>query len=471
MEKAYQRRAAGGSERMLRPPRLSNIERTKVVARETGNLKSKQVDKLIRAGEPGAHYDGRGLRLEIKGPHSAYWISRYQLNGVIRYMGLGSAFDFGLEEARTRNRRLVRQPLADGIDPLLTKRTARAAAKAEAAKAVTFDEACRRFLEQHGPKWDSPKHAKQWGSTLASYASPVIGKLPVGKIDVPLVLKVLEQPVPAERNKPAGTLWSARKETASRLRGRIEAVLDWAKGRGYRDGDNPAQWSIVKQVLPDERGDQQHHAALPYNDIPAFMTELRVEQGSAARALEFLVLVAARSQEVLKARWSEFELRAVPVITRDKDGVETEVMGPVWIVPAPRMKKRKDHRVPLAPEAVELLRALPVEDGNDFVFIGRDAGQPLGHTTLPQLLNRRMGRDVTVHGFRSSFRDWSSERTAFPDGVCEAALAHVKGKTERAYQRGDLFDKRRALMNAWSTYCSSPPAASASVTPIRGAVS
>jgi integrase len=424
------------------------------VARETGNLKSKQVDKLIRAGEPGAHYDGRGLRLEIKGPHSAYWVSRYQLDGKIRYMGLGSAFDFGLEEARKRNRVLVRQKLADGIDPLVTRRAERAAAKAAAALAITFDDACKRFLEQHGGKWENPKHAKQWESTLRNYAAPIIGTQPVGKIDVALVLKVLEQPVPAERNRPAGPLWMVRHETASRLRGRIESVLDWAKVRGYREGDNPAAWSLVKQALPEERGTQQHHAALPYKDIPAFMADLRAEQGSAARALEFLILTTSRSQEVVKARQDEIDLDDA-----------------TWTIPASRMKARKPHRVPLSPEAVALLRDLKVEDGNDFVFLGTQAGKPLGHTSLSAVLQERMDRDATVHGMRSSFRDWAGERTAFPHDVCEAALAHIKGKTERAYQRGDLFDKRRALMNAWAQYCTSPPAASATVTPIRGVAS
>jgi integrase len=441
------------------------------MARETGNLKSKQVDKLIRAGQPGAHYDGRGLRLEIKGPSSAYWVSRYQIDGKIRYMGLGSAFDFGLEEARKRNRVLVRQKLADGVDPLVTKRAERAAVKAAATKAKSFDEVCRLYLEQHSTKWESKKHKAQWQNTLATYASPIIGALPVAKIDVPLVLKVLEQPVAAARNRPAGTLWSVRQETASRLRGRIESVLDFAKVRGWREGDNPAVWSLVKQALPEERDDPQHHAALPYGSMPGFMAELRAEQGSAARALELLVLTAARSQEIIKARWGEFELNEVPVLICDADGTQGEIMGPVWIVPAERMKARKEHRVPLTPEAVALLRALPVEDDNPFVFLGRDAGQALGHTTLSQVLNRRLQRDATVHGMRSTFRDWAGDRTAFPHDVCEAAIAHVKGKTERAYQRGDLLEKRRALMQVWARYCSEPPVTGASVIPIRGVVS
>lgn len=422
------------------------------MARETGNLKNKQVEKLLRAGEPGKHYDGQGLRLEIKNNKAANWVTRYQIDGVERWMGLGSARVFTLAEARERNRKLVRQKLADGIDPLLTRRADRAASQAAAAKAMTFGEACRRFLEQHGGKWGNPKHRQQWQSTLAVYAEPVIGQLGVADIDTPLVLKVLEQPVAAERGYAAGPLWQTRPETANRLRGRIETVLDWAKARGHRSGDNPAAWSVIGKVLP-ERGVQQHHAAMPYADVPAFMRELRGREGVASRALEFLVLTAARSQEVLKARWPEIDLEAG-----------------VWTVPAERMKMRKEHRVPLSAETVALLRNLPTEAGNAFVFIGRSAVQPPGHSTLSAVLNKRMGCSITVHGFRSAFRDWAGETTAFPPDVCEAALAHVKGKVERAYQRGDLFDKRRKLMEAWSRYCANPtPAKKTGVVPLRRA--
>ena len=264
-----------------------------------------------------------------------------------------------------------------------------------------------------------------------TYAEPIIGGLPVAEIDVPLVLKALEQPVKAERGYPADPLWSARPETANRLRGRIEAVLDWAKARGHRTGDNPAAWEVIGKVLP-ARGGSKHHAALPYADIPAFMASLEESGGVAAKALAFTVLTAARSQEVLKARWSEVDLDAG-----------------IWTVPAERMKMRPEHRVPLSPPAIELLRGLYHEDDGDdgYLFIGRQPGRPLGHTTLQQLL-RRMHRPTTVHGLRSSFRDWAGERTAFPHDVCEAALARIKGKTERAYQRGDLFSKRRELMDS-----------------------
>jgi integrase len=408
------------------------------MARERGNLKSKQVEKLIRAGKRGKHYDGRGLRLEIGGPNSASWATRYQIDGFERWMGLGSARDFTLAEARERNRKLVRQKLADGIDPLLIRQAERAAKLAAAAKTMTFAEATRHFLEQHSAKWDSPKHRAQWQSTLETYAKPIIGALPVADIDVPLILNVLEQQVKAARNYPAGPLWNSRPETANRVRGRIESVLDWAKGRGYRQGDNPAVWSIIGKVLP-ARGARWHHAALLYKDIPHFMQALQAQQGVAAQALQFLILTGARSQEVLQARWSEIDLD-----------------NAVWTVPAPHMKARKPHRVPLAAEVVGLLRDLYNEFNNDFVFIGTRAGKPLAHTALQRLL-KRMQQPVTVHGFRSAFRDWAGETTAFPHEICEAALAHVRGdQSVRAYARGDLFDKRRKLMEAWARYCQSP---------------
>jgi integrase len=422
--------------------------------RETGKLKTKMVEKAIRAGRRGAYYDGQGLRLEIKSASSACWTARYQINGKTRYFGLGSAFVFGLAEARDRNRRLVRQKLADGIDPVLTRRAERAAARAAEAKALTFDEAAKRFLEQHSGKWENAQHRAQWQNTLRGFAGPVIGKLPVADIDVALVLKVLEQPVAADRGHPAGPLWMARTETANRLRGRIEQVLDWAKARGHRQGDNPADWSLIGKVLP-ARGPQVHHAAIDYKNVSAFMTELHAEQGTTARALEFLILTATRTSEVLMARRDEIDLDEA-----------------VWTIPAERMKMRKEHKVPLAPEAVALLRDLPTESGNPFVFIGRDAGKPLSRNTLAAVLNKRMKHDATVHGFRSSFRTWSGERTAFANDIAEAALAHIRGKTERAYQRGDLFDKRRALMTAWTQYCYSPPAATGStVVPLRGQTS
>jgi integrase len=422
------------------------------MARERGNLTSKQVGKLVRAGKPGKHYDRRGLQLEIKSATSANWVARYQLSGVARYMGLGSAFDFDLRQARERNSRLVRQKLADGTDPVLLRQSERATKLAAQAKLVTFSEATRRYLEQHGGKWESAKHRGQWESTLKVYAEPIIGKVPVGDIDVPLVLKVLEQPVGAARGFTAGPLWETRPETGSRLRSRLENILDWAKGRGYRQGDNPAAWDVVGKVLP-ARGAKKHHAALPYAAAPALMAQLRAQPGVAAQALQFLIYTAARSQEALKARWSEIDF--------DKA---------VWNVPAERMKARKPHRVPLAPEVIELLRGLyrELEDGDGYLFIGTQAGKPLAHTAL-QVLLKRLQQPVTVHGMRSAFRDWAGETTAFPPDICEAALAHVRGdKTVQAYARGDLFQKRTGLMRAWAKYCNTPPV-KGDVIPLRGA--
>jgi integrase len=411
------------------------------MARQTGKLKDKAVAKLIQAGVRGSYYDGQGLILKVKSRTTSAWESRYQLNGTTKYFGLGSTDDFTLAEARARNRVLVRQPLADGRDPLAAKQAERAAQRAAEAKAMTFAQACDEFLEQRASLWTNPKHRKQWGATLATYAEPVIGDLPVADIDVPLILKVLEQPVEAGLGYPAGKLWSTRPETAARVRARMESVLDWCKARQLIVGDNPAAKKVIGKVLP-ARGPQQHHAAMDYKSIPKFMAELRAREGSAARALEFLILAAARSQEVIGARWSEIDL---------DDGV--------WTVPAERMKMGREHRVPLSDAMIELLRGLPRE--GDYIFIGAQvavrisggqAGKPMGHSTMAHLL-KRMKVDVTVHGFRSSFRDWAGDVTSFAREICEAALAHTKGKVEAAYARGDQFDKRRRLMKAWSKYC------------------
>ena len=411
------------------------------MVRQNGKLKDKRVAKLIRDGVRGSYYDGQGLCLKVKSRKVSAWESRYQIDGVTRYMGLGSAKVFSLVEARERNRTLVRQKLADGIDPLATRRAERAAQVAAAAKAKTFAEACDEFLEQQKQQgvWSNAKHAGQWRATLETYALPILGELPVADIDVPLILKVLEQPVAANLGYDAGSLWVTRQETASRLRGRLEAVLDWCKARQLRTGDNPASASVIDKVLP-VRKTTEHHEALDYKTIPNFMTELRAREGSAARALEYLILNAARSREVIEARWSEINFDEA-----------------VWNVPAEHMKMKKAHRVPLSDAAIALLRGLYREgDGNDgFIFIGAQAGKPMGHTTMLMLL-KRMGPDATVHGMRAAFRTWAGECTSYAPDICEAALAHVRGKVEAAYARGTLFDKRRKLMAAWSKYCNTP---------------
>jgi integrase len=353
-------------------------------------------------------------------------------------MGLGPLHAFALKEARARAR-AARQLLADGIDPLDARKVERAQRAVEAAKAITFADAARQYFDQHEGKWKNRKHRTQFLATLRDYALPVLGRLPVAAIDTGLVLKCIEP------------IWRIKTETASRVRGRIEAILDWSSVRGYRVGDNPARWKgHLGEVLP-ARGQikkVQHHPALPFAELPDFMATLAEREGMGARALEFLILTAARSGEASGAKWSEIDLEAK-----------------AWTVPASRMKGGRQHRVPLSDRAIALLRALPREA--DFVFAGERLGTAISSTAMSNLLGR-MGRlDITIHGFRSAFRDWAAETTSYPNHVIEMALAHAVGdKVEAAYRRGDLFAKRRRLMEAWADYCTAPRR-DATVTPIR----
>lgn len=353
-------------------------------------------------------------------------------------MGLGATHTINLAEARDLALER-RQQLQRGVDPLGEREAARLAAKLEAAKAMTFDQCASAYIEAHRAGWKNAKHASQWENTIATYASPIIGKLPVAAIDTPLVMKVIEP------------IWQTKTETASRLRGRIEQVLDWATVRELRQGDNPARLRghldhLLAKRLASARG---HHAALPFIEIGGFMGELRKQEGVAAKALEFAILTAARTGEVIGARWEEFDLTAG-----------------VWTIPAERMKAKKEHRVPLSARALEIIG--DQGEPGDFVFSGRRAGQPLSNMALMMTL-RRMGRaDLTAHGFRSTFRDWAGEITAYPREVIEHALAHqLKDKAEAAYARGSLFEKRRRLMTDWAGYCDRPSASAATVTPIR----
>jgi integrase len=427
--------------------------------RLTGKLTAKRVAKILHKGEPGNYHDGNGLRLEIRASKdkdgnrqqkgsSGSWVTRYELNGVERWMGLGPVRAFSLAEARERNRTLVRQKLADGVDPLDERRAAKAAERAAAIKMVTFAEAAESFITSNSSKWRNPRHGAQWAATLKTYVYPMIGSLPVSTIDVPLVLKVLEQHIAAE---PAGTFWSTRTETASRTRGRIEMVLDWATARQYRSGDNPASWKTIGKVLPARDSKKVvHHPALPYAALPAFMAELAKRDGVAAKALAFTILTAARSGESLGCRHSEIDLTKK-----------------TWTVPAGRMKVGIEHVVPLSPAVLKLLAGLPRENGNDFVFIGSRSGRGLAHDAMIGELIALGRRDLTVHGFRSSFRDWATEQTAFSHDVCEAALAHTTGNTsERAYRRTKQLPRRRQLMDQWATYCTTPHTAATDVPTI-----
>jgi integrase len=422
-----------------------------VKSKKSEKLTAKKVAKLVRRGVKGKHHDGHGLYLQIQHRDNASWFLRYERDGKEHFPGLGPVHIVSLKLARERAQAL-RLQLLNGVDPIAAKKAAKAQRALDAAKAMTFSQAVRGYLEQHGAKWRNARHAAQWPSSLAEYAEPIIGALPVGEIDVTLILKVLEQKVPARHGSPAGSLWLTRPETARRLRGRLEAILDWAKARGYRTGENPAAWSIISNVLPapSKLAKVEHHAALPHARIPEFMTRLRTRQGNAARALEFTILCAARSGETLGARWNEIDLATK-----------------TWTIPENRMKAAKEHRVPLSARAVEILKAIPRE--NDRIFNG-PARVGLSQAAKINLIRRLGYPDITVHGFRSVFRDWAGETTSFPHDVCEAALAHLRGKTERAYQRGDLFNKRRRLMDAWCEYCASPPRqTSADIVKLRGA--
>ena len=384
-------------------------------------------------GKPRYLGDGGGLWLRIgpvgrtKSAPSKSWVFRYRAGGKQREMGLGSIRTFNLAEARQRVAKL-RQELFDyrageGPHPVEAKRARQMSARREAEVTRTFRQCAEEYMT--GRQWKNVKHAKQWPATLATYAYPKLGDQPVAAIDTPLVLAVL---------KP---IWKTKSETASRVRQRIEAVLGYATVHEYRSGDNPARWRNHLDKVLQQKTDirkVEHHAALPYRDLGEFMLALRKQPGFGARALEFAILTAARTGEVLRARWSEIDLGER-----------------VWIVPAERMKAGKEHRVPLSDVAIALLGRPGRPD--QFVFPGARGG-PLSNMALLMTL-RRMGRpDLTTHGFRSTFRYWAAERTAFPSEVAEMALAHAVGdKVEAAYRRGDMFEKRRALADAWAAFC------------------
>jgi integrase len=404
-------------------------------------LTSKRVAKLLRQGVPGRYLDERGLYLVVQSRTAAHWERRYQLDGREHYHGLGSAFVFGLAAARERSRR-VGELLADGIDPLVQKRQAKAERIAAEARTVTFGEAATDFFRAHSPGWRHHKHRAQWRASvlgLTANGAPAKGDycrqlrpLPVQSIDTPLILNTL---------KP---LWHDRPETMSRVRARIASVLDYAKAAGYRQGDNPAAQSVIGKLLP-ARGKidpVEHYKAVDYHEVPAVLAELRKRDGTAARALEFLVITATRTSEVLRATWSEIDLNEK-----------------LWVIPASRMKASREHRVPLAPAALELLAQLPHEAGNDFLFLAPQTGTPWSATALRNIM-QRLGRSEVPHGFRSSFSDWSHERTAHSNHAIELSLAHSIGAAaEKAYRPGDMLEKRRTLMEQWAKYCTSPPSA------------
>jgi len=403
--------------------------------------------KVVKATRPGMYADGGGLYLRVTKEGTKNWVYRFMLNGRARWMGMGPLALYGLQEAREKalDARRLRHA---GCDPIEARRAARKQERFEAAKAMTFKACAASYIKAHRAGWRNVKHAAQWDATLATYAEPIIGSRPVQAIDTALVMNVLEQEVSGAPDKATASLWTARPETASRLRGRIESILDWAKVRGYREGENPARWrGHLSKLLPARAKVRkvEHHAALPYGELRAFLTALRTQEGVSARALEFAILTAARTGEIIGARWNEINL-----------------VDKVWTVPGGRTKAGKEHRVPLSARASAILEEMKplghVQDGQDhagpFVFPGGKRGQSLSNMAFLMLLRRMKRGDLTAHGFRSTFRDWCAECTNFPREVAETALAHAVGdKVEAAYRRGDLFERRRRMMSAWATFC------------------
>jgi integrase len=407
--------------------------------------------KVARERKPGLHADGGGLYLLVGRSGARSWIYRYRQGRKLHDMGLGPLHTVRLAEARDKALACRKQRL-EGIDPLAARRAQKQQAQLERAKAMTFKQCAEAYIANNRGTWKNPKHAAQWPSTLATYVYPIFGDLPVQAIDTALVLKVLEQPVEGAANDDDKRLWWAKTETASRVRQRIEAVLDWARVKGYRDRDseNPARWhGHLEHSLPKKTKVRpvKNHAAMPYKELPAFMAELRNRRGISARALEFTILTVMRTDAVIGAAADEIEER-------------------VWTVPAARMKgeqrkaEPKDFRVPMSAPALAIAEHMQREHGNGFLFPGGDKpGKHLSNMAMLKLLKEDIGLALTVHGFRATFKTWASHETDFPREVIEAAMAHaIDSKVEEAYQRGDFFEKRRRLMEAWARYCTERPA-------------
>lgn len=402
----------------------------------------------VKNAEAGRHADGGGLNLLVKDSGARSWVYRFMLKGKSRDLGLGAASGpdkISLAQARDLAS-AHRLKVKAGIDPLAERHreAAEALAAAQAAKitGVTFRHVAEAYIAANEGSWRNDKHRQQWRNTLASYVYPVMGELPVADIGTAHVLQILEP------------IWHEKPETASRIRGRIEALLDAAKARGYRDGENPARWrGHIPQILPARsKLTRGHHKAMPYAELPLFMSQLRAREAMAALALEFVILTATRTSELLGAKWGEVDLEKA-----------------IWTIPALRMKAGKEHRIPLSPRAVEILQTLKLKS-SEWLFPSEKGGK-LSTMEMSMLL-RRMKLDCTVHGFRSAFRDWSAECTGYAHEVCEMALAHTIGnKAEAAYRRGDMFEKRRRLMDDWAAYCAIDSTAGASVTPIRAKAS
>ncbi|MEM7069429.1 MAG: integrase arm-type DNA-binding domain-containing protein [Pseudomonadota bacterium] len=377
--------------------------------------------KCKSINRPGRHADGDCLYLSVSKTGSKSWIFLFQKNKIRKEMGLGSynrgSAQVSLARARQKAEE-IRAILGDGGDPFVEF------SERKDQNRISFGEASDQYLATMESQWSNPKHRDQWHMTLSVYAKP-IRRLPVDGLATDDILRVL---------KP---IWQSKTETASRLRGRVEKVIDYATTQGWRSGDNPARWvGHLQNVLPSPKKRKvKHHAAMPYKEVPAFLERLRGSQSLSALALELTILCATRTKETLEATWSEIDLE-----------------NKVWTIPQERMKANREHRIPLSSPCIEILESLPRFEGSEFLFSGQAPRRPISAMSMTKQV-RRLAPDYTTHGFRSSFRDWAGEETSFPREIAEQALAHVVGdETERAYRRGDALEKRRKLMEAWSSY-------------------
>ena len=397
-------------------------------------VKHRLTAPMVRqATKPGYLSDGNGLVLQITSSGARSWLFRYRSpTGRIRECGLGSAATVSLAAARQKAEEAQRQRDA-GLDPIEVKREQKTKVRLEAAKGRTFKWCAEEFIKTNRAGWRNAKHAAQWSATLADYAYPIFGSVPVAQIDTALVVQVL-QPI-----------WTSKHETATRIRQRIERVLAWATSGGFRSGENPARWrGHLDNILPKTKAIRKtkpikHHAALPVDSVPALVGELMDREGGAALAMRFLILTATRTGEVIGATWAEIDMGAK-----------------VWTIPAGRMKGGREHRVPLSDPAMTLLRKAEKRKAGEFIFHGQAPGRPLSNMAMLMLLRKMKRTDVVPHGFRSSFRVWAAERTRYPRELCEMALAHTVGNaTEQAYQRSDMFERRRRLMADWARFATS----------------
>ena len=417
-----------------------------IKSREAERLTALDVPRLVKV--KGMHHDGRGLYLKASPPGGASWILRYMLDGKAHTMGLGPFPEVTLKAARQKAL-AARQLKIERLDPIATRRADWDARRAT-ANVLTFQAAAEAYILSKQSGWrHKGKTADQWRAAFRDWVHPHIGQKPVSAVDTAAVLMVLTQEVKTADGQ--ARFWEARSETASRCRARIENVLDYAKAKGQRSGDNPADWATLRFTLPKRHdvAPVKNHDAMPYEKVPAFVETLRSKTAASAQALEFTILTGARTTEVRGMAWSELDLERK-----------------VWTIPSARMKAKKEHRIPLSDRAVELLQLL-ADDGGEpsegLVFPGVKPGKPMSENTMLKLAK---DAEVTVHGFRSSLSTWAREQTHFPREVVEASLAHTVGNAvERAYARTDFFDKRRDLMNAWARFCEGEPAAN--VTPLR----